>query len=611
MKLVSVLILLSCSLSAQGLDYVLANYTKFEFRVPMRDGKRLYTSVYAPKDHSKSYPFLMQRTPYSCGPYGIENYRTSLGQGEQYAREGYIFVCQDVRGRYESEGKFTEMTPHGGAVNESTDTYDTVAWLLKNVPDNNGKAGIVGTSYPGFYAAASIPGAHPALVAVSPQAPMIDLFRGDDAFHNGSFMLAANFGFYRFFNEHKEPQRPDRERPSGFEYGTPNHYEFFLNLGPLANADEKYFKFQNPYWSSNTKHTSYDEFWRARSLEPHISQTTPSLLIVGGWFDAEDLQGPLRLFRAATSTGPKAPVTVVMGPWTHGGWNRGEGSNLGPVKFDVKTGDFFRDKIQFPFFQSLLKGKGEWKPPAAWMFETGTNEWRMFETWPPKQGEKKTLYFQAGGKLGFAPPVEAEGFDTYVSDPAKPVPFTSFIASGVPQVYMVDDQRHASMRPDVLTFQTEQLDEEVTVGGPLLAKLFASTSGTDSDWVVKLIDVYPGDAPDPNPNPQNLRMGGYQQLVRGDPFRGRFWKSMEKPEALPAGQFVKIEYAMPDVLHTFKRGHRIMVQVQSSWFPLTDRNPQKFVANIPDAKPEDFIPATQRIGRSKAMPSGVEVIVLR
>ena len=338
-----------------------------------------------------------------------------------------------------------------------------------------------------------------------------------------------------------------------------------------------------------------------------MHDTTPAILAVGGWFDAEDLQGPLRLYRAAGANRPQAPVTLVMGPWVHGGWSRGDGSSLGPVKFDTKTSEYFREKIQFPFFEHWLKDKGEWKPPAAWLFNTGINEWRTFEAWPAREATAKTLYFHAGGKLSFEPPAESQAFDEYVSDPAKPVPFLSFIAPGVPQTYMVDDQRHAAARPDVLTYQSDALEEDLTIGGPLTARLFASTSGTDSDWVVKLVDVYPGDAPDSG----ERKMGGYQQLLRGEPFRGRFYRSMEKPEALPANQFVKIEYVLPDVLHTFRRGHRIMVQVQSSWFPLVDRNPQTFVESIPFARAADFVKATQRVARQKDMPSGLAVLTLR
>lgn len=609
MRLLPLLLLASALLPAQGLDWIRANYTKHEFRIPMRDGKRLFTAVYTPKDTSKAYPFLMTRTPYSVAPYGIDNYRPRLGPSEPYAKSGYIFVYQDVRGRFMSEGEFIEMTPNGNAINESTDTSDTIDWLLKSVPNNNGRAGISGVSYAGFYAAAALPNAHPALKAASPQAPIIDLFRGDDSFHNGAFYLAANFGFYHFFDLHKEPQRP--AAGPRFDYGTPDGYDFYLALGPLANADERYYRFKNPYWTDLTRHTNFDAFWKERDLSPHLKNLTPAILSVGGWYDAEDLQGPLTLYREASKNSPKAPVTLVMGPWSHGQWSRGDANRLGPIQFHVKAGPEFRDKIEFPFFEHHLKGAPDPKLPAAVLFNTGVNEWRRFDAWPSPKAQRKTLYFRAGGRLAFEAPVDnGEAFDQYPSDPSKPVPFTSFTAEGMAREYMVDDQREAGRRPDVLVYQTQPLDEDITIGGPLTARLFASTSGTDSDYIVKLIDVWPGDAPNPEPNPANVKMGGYQQLLRGEPFRGRFWKSLEKPEPLPANEFVKIEYVMPDVLHTFRRGHRIMVQVQSSWFPLIDRNPQKFVPNIPDARPEDFIPATQRIGRTRAMPSGLEVLVL-
>lgn len=596
----------SSLLYSQGLEWVRANYTKHEFAIPMRDGAKLFTVVYTPKDTSKTYPFLMTRTPYSVSPYGIDSYRTNLGPSERYAKEGYIFVYQDVRGRYMSEGKWVEMTPHkprksaSQDVDESTDTTDTVAWLLKNVPNNNGKAGLIGISYPGFYAAAGLIDAHPALVAVSPQAPIIDLFRGDDGFHNGAFYLAANFGFYTFFDEHKEPQRPRlRDR---FNFGTRDGYDFYLRLGPLVNANEKYFRFRNPYWNALVEHTTFDEFWQARNLEPHIREIRPATLTVGGWFDAEDLQGPLRVWRAASRNQPRGPQTLVMGPWVHGGWARGDGDKLGPVQFNVKTGPWYRDNVEFPFFEHHLKGKPDPKLPAAVLFETGRNEWRRFDAWPPANAAKRTLYFHAGGRLSFEPPSGGESFDEYVSDPAKPVPFTSAPSPGMAQVYMVDDQRFAFSRTDVLTYMTDPLPADVTIGGPLGARLHVSTSGTDSDWVVKLIDVYPDDSPG---------MGGYQQLLRGEPFRGRFWKGLETAVPLPANQWVEIRYDLPDVLHTFRKGHRIAVQVQSSWFPLVDRNPQTFVPSIPRAKPEDFRKAIQKVARGGARQSGLDVLVLQ
>jgi putative CocE/NonD family hydrolase len=601
-------LLLACgsNLAAQGAEWLRANYTKHEEMVPMRDGVRLFTAIYAPKDRGRSYPFLLVRTPYSVSPYGVDQYRNSLGPSERYAREGYIFVYQDVRGRFQSEGKWVEMTPHRAVkrgpadVDESSDTFDTLEWLLKNVPGNNGKAGLTGVSYPGFYAAAGMIDAHPALTAVSPQAPIVDLFRGDDAFHNGAFFLAANFGFYTFFNEHKEPQKP---KPGArFEYGTPDGYEFFLKLGPLSNANEKYFRFQNPYWTALTEHTAFDAFWQSRNLEPHVKNIRPALLTVGGWYDAEDLQGPLRLWRAATANGPALRPTLVMGPWVHGGWSRGDGSSLGKVRFDTKTAAWYRDEVEFPFFEHHLRGKPDPRLPAALLFNTGRNEWRRFERWPTPEAQSRTLYFQAGGALAFEKPAENGAFDEYVSDPAKPVPFTSFVTNGMAQVYMVDDQRHASARPDVLTYVTAPLEQDLTVGGPLKAQLHVSTSGTDSDWIVKLIDVYPDDAPE--------NLGGFQQLVRGEPFRGRFWKGFEQATPLPSGKFVEIGFELPDILHTFRRGHRIMVQIQSSWFPLVDRNPQTFVPNIPQARPEDFRKATQRVSRSAALPSSLTVLVL-
>jgi putative CocE/NonD family hydrolase len=601
-------------LCAQGNAWIRENYAKREFQVPMRDGVRLFTAVYTPKDTSRTYPFLITRSPYSASPYGEDRYPARLGPSAAMAHAGYIFVQQDVRGRYMSEGTFSEMRPQLEAhstskdIDESTDTYDTIDWLLKNIPGNNGRAGLTGTSYPGFYAAAGLLCGHPALKAVSPQAPMVDLFLGDDNAHNGAFYLAANFGFYRFFGEHKEPQLPRQE--SEFEFGTEDGYAFYLALGPLSNGDEMYYKYRNRYFTDLLKHTSYDSFWQARSLTAHIHDVQPAVLAVGGWYDAEDLQGPLKLFLNAFTRNPKAPVSIVMGPWVHGGWHGREGNHLGPVEFGQNTSTFFQESIETPFFEKWLRDGQDPKLPVAWMFETGRNQWLTFNAWPPPAAQKRTLYFLPSGGLGFDPPQQNDGFDQYVSDPSKPVPATSFIAQGMAQEYMVDDQRYAERRPDVVAYQTPPLDHDVTLAGPIGVRLDASTSGTDSDFVVKLIDVYPANAPAPSPNPAHLHMGGYEQLVRGEPFRGRFWKSFTRPEPLPSNQFVEIRYDMPDVLHTFKQGHRIMVQVQSSWFPVVDRNPQKFVESIPFAKPADFQSATQRIGHSAAEPSRLEVLVL-
>lgn len=389
-------------------------------------------------------------------------------------------------------------------------------------------------------------------------------------------------------------------RNGDFEWGTPDGYEFYLKLGALANADERHFRHENPYWTDMVRHTSFDDFWKGRNLESHLKDLKPAVLVVGGWYDAEDLQGPLRLYRAASSGGAGRGITLVMGPWAHGGWGHGKGDSLGRIQFGAPTAEFFRERIERPFFEHHLRDAADPRLPAAWMFETGTDVWKKFDAWPPAATRRKMLYFRKNGELSFEPPAESEGFDEYTSDPMKPVPFTSFIAQGMPVSYMVDDQRFASRRTDVLTYQTAPLESEVTIGGPVSPRLFVSTTGTDSDFVVKLIDVYPGDAPE---------LGGYERLLRGEPFRARFHKGFDRPEALTGGKIFELKFDMPDLLHTFRRGHRIMVQVQSTWFPLVDRNPQTYV-DIPNAKAADFRAATQRVERTKARASGVDVLIL-
>jgi putative CocE/NonD family hydrolase len=604
---------------------VKAHYTKYEYQIPMRDGVKLFTAVYVPKDSSKPYPFLMDRTPYSVGPYGVDNYRTSIGPSESFEKSGYIIVYQDVRGRWMSEGKFEEMRPHvanktsKNDVDDSTDTYDTIEWLLKNVPNNNGRVGIWGISYPGFFTSASIIDSHPALKAASPQAPMTDLFMGDDAYHGGAFMLAANFSFYSFFKPQDNPMLPPKDQPR-FDYGVSNGYDFFRAMGPLANANEKYFHGQSFLWNDQSQHATYDDYWKARNISLHMKNIHCAVLTVGGWFDAEDLAGPVRTFHAIDKNNAGIYNALVEGPWVHGGWSRYDGRRLGYVDFASNTGDYFREQIQFPFFETFLKGNGDTKLPKAYVFETGTNVWRQYDAWPPKNAQTKMLYLSEGGKLTFDPPAATgEAFDQYLSDPAKPVPFIGYPALAVPQEYMVADQRFASSRTDVLTYQTELLTQDITFAGPVSPKLFVSTSGTDSDLVVKLIDVYPDSYPEPeekNDGPRKdvgapvEKMAGFQQLVRGEPMRGKFRRSWEKPEPFVPGKMEEVSFEMPDINHTFRRGHRIMIQVQSSWFPLADLNPQTFV-NIPTAKASDFKPATERVYRSHGAPSGVEVMVLQ
>jgi uncharacterized protein len=591
-----------------GIAAVRESFTKFEYRIPARDGIRLFTSVYVPKDvfsDGASYPIMLQRTPYSVGPYGIDQYRSSLGPSEFFQRDKFIFVYQDVRGRYMSEGDYTFNRPHKPVKNgpadtdESTDTWDSIEWLIRHVPGNNGKVGIYGVSQPGFYAAAGMIDAHPALVAAAPQAPVTDYYMGDDVYHNGAFMLAHRFGFYMGFRPRDgEPEPPQPSLP--FRYGTPDSYEFFLEMGPLSNANEKYFKNRQPFWNLNIEHTTYDGFWQSRAIWKHLKNIKPAVMLVGGWFDTEDPQGLLRQFDFIQKNTPPPVTMLVMGPWNHGGFARGDGDRLGNINFGSKTALYYREKIEFPFFQHFLKGRGEGKFPKAWVFQTGMNQWRKLEAWPPAGSATTDLFLSAGGNLSWQATAQA-GFDEYLSDPSKPVPYVSRISSGILGSYMTEDQRFAAMRPDVLVYRTAVLDRDVTVFGPVRVDLKVSTTGTDADFDVKLIDVYPGDMPDYNTTPQTgqqtpsaAAMGGYQQLVRGEPFRGKFRKSFEKPVPFEPGKPDRITFTLPDIGHTFRQGHRIMVQIQSSWFPLTDRNPQRFI-EIPNAQPGDFVKATHRV----------------
>jgi uncharacterized protein len=615
---------------ADGPEFdVKEHYTKYEYRIAMRDGVHLFTSVYVPKDSSRAYPFLIDRTPYSVAPYGVDQYRSQLGPSPEFDKSGYIFVFQDVRGRYMSEGEFVEMRPHidnkksNKDVDDASDLYDTIDWLLKNVPNNNGNAGIWGISYPGFYTSASIIDSHPALKAASPQAPMTNLFMGDDAYHGGAFMLDANFGFYAFFRPQDNPQPPPKT-PVSFDFGTKDAYDFYLGIGSIGNLS-KLLDGRSWLFDDQMRHDTYDDYWKARNLAPHMKNIHCAVLTVGGWFDAEDLQGPFTTFHSIDTNNPNIFNALVVGPWVHGGWARLDGEHLGRAEFASNTGDFYRKNILFPFFEQYLKGKTDAKLPKAYVFETGTNVWRRYSAWPPKSAEAKTLYLQPNGGLSFeAPTAESSSFDEYVSDPAKPVPFVNYTELSVPQEYMVSDQRFAASRTDVLVYKSPVLQEDVTIVGPISPRLFVSTSGTDSDFDVKLIDVYPEDYPDSkldasrtedrnkprtDVGPPSFTMAGYEQLVRGEPLRGKFRHSFEKPEPFTPNKVEEISTSFQDVNHTFRRGHRIMVQIQSSWFPLTDRNPQTFV-NIPDAKPSDFVKATERVYHSKSQPSGIGVRVL-
>jgi putative CocE/NonD family hydrolase len=606
-SLLALLTVAAAVVCAQGREYVESHYTKHEYRIPMRDGKKLFTAVYAPKDEAQTYPILLVRTPYGVAPYGAAKYPDSLGPSAIFTTSGYIVVYQDVRGTHESEGDFVDVRPYiprkAGPrdIDESSDAYDTVDWLIKNVRNHNGNVGIWGISYPGFYAAMGAIDAHPAVKAVSPQAPVTDWFSGDDFHHNGALFLAPCFNFLAFFGRPREPE---------FRYGTADGYQFFLDLGPLSSVNTRYFKGKVTFWNDLLKHGSYDDFWKARTMLPYLKNIKPAIMTVGGWFDAEDLYGALHVYEAIERQNPGAYNILVMGPWVHGGWARRDGDTLGDVRFGAKTSLFYRDHIEFPFFEHFLKGKPDPQLPEAFVFETGRNEWQKRDAWPPRNAAARSIYLRENGELSFkAPPEAANSFDEYLSDPAKPVPFIESIHIGMPVEYMVADQRFASRRPDVLVYRTEALKKDLTVAGPITASLFVSTTGTDADWVVKLIDVYPNDFGEMEQNAAASRMGGYQQLVRGEPMRGKFRNSLEKPEPFEPEKTTKVEFVLPDVYHSFRSGHRIMIQIQSSWFPLVDRNPQKFV-DIYSAVESDFQRATQRVYRSRDSACAITLKVL-
>jgi hypothetical protein len=597
-------------------DYIRANYTKYEYHIPMRDGKRLFTAVYVPKDDSRTYPMMLIRTPYSVGPYGADKYPDALRPSAYFVQSGYIFVYQDVRGRWMSEGEFVNVRPHiankkDQEIDESSDTYDTVDWLVKNVKGHNGRVGITGISYPGFYAVCGMIDAHPAVKAVSPQAPVTDWFVGDDFHHNGCLFLPHCFNFMYGFGKNR-PAPTKKGSRVGFEHDTPDGYKFFLEMGPIKNADAKYYKGEIAFWKEVMAHGNYDEFWKARNIRAHVKNIKPAVMTVGGWFDAENLFGALEIYKAAEANSPPKHNHLVMGPWDHGGWSRPGGDKLGDVSFNAKTADFYREKIEFLFFEAHLKGNGAEERPKAWVFETGTNVWRKHDAWPPKEAERQSLLFLADGALhrrGHDLPA-GDAFDEFVSDPAKPVPFINKTDVGMVREYMTADQRFAAQRPDVLVYQTLPLISDLTLAGPIEVDLYVSTTGTDADWVVKVIDVYPDDLTDPDPNPTGVRMGGYQQLIRGEPFRGKFRNGFDKPEPFKPGEVARVKFTMPDVYHTLRPGHRLMVQVQSTWFPLVDRNPQTF-CDIYKADAGDFKKQTHRVYRDAAHPSRVTVGVVR
>ena len=606
-----ILIFFTPSLVGIPLDFIRGHYVKHEYQIPMRDGVRLFTQVYIPKDKTRIYPFILKRTPYGVKPYGLDQYVSKPGvQSSRYFEEGYIVVYQDVRGRYMSEGEFLHIRPiiedKRGLrdIDETTDTYDTVDWLIKNIPNNNGKVGISGISYPGFYASMGTIAAHPAVKATSPQAPVAKWMAGDDWYHNGAFLLAHAFAWLAR-NGFPRPE-PTEDEGRNFEYGTPDGYEFFQDAGPLPAVNERYLKGQVHFWNQLMAHGTWDEYWEARNVLPRLKDIRPAVMVVGGWFDTENLFGALRTYEAIEKQNPEAHNMLVMGPWSHGQWNQNDGHWLGDIDFGSRTSEFYTEFVELPFFNFHLKGQGTPDLAEAVVFETGANEWRYLDSWPPAHRKMTQLYLRAGDRLSFEPPEETEaGFDEYVSDPAKPVPYTGKTNHWYDASFMLEDQRFAGRRPDVLSYATAVLEEDVRVAGPLTVSFYVSTSGTDSDWVVKVIDVFPPDTANPVSNPREVELGGYQMLVRGDVLRGKFRNSLAVPEPFAPGEATKIQFDLQDVFHTFKKDHQIMVQVQSTWFPMIDLNPQKLV-DIYNAGPEDFQKAVQRVFHSVEFSSSLE-----
>jgi len=592
--------------------YVKNNYIKYEYQIPMRDGKKLFTSVYIPKDTTKKYPIMMDRTPYSVAPYGPGAYKGTLGPSSLFLHDGYIFVYQDVRGRWMSEGIFEEMMPEKEVhktnidVDEGTDTYDTIDWLIKNLPGNNGKVGVWGISYPGFYTTTSLLSRHPALVAASPQAPMSDLYR-DDAFHNGAFQLVANFDFYPSFTN-RQDDKPTQRMGGRLDFGTNDGYEFFLKMGSVKNTNDRYYKDTIRLWTEMLDHPNYDQHWKDRNVLPHLHDIKTAVLVTGGWYDAEDLYGAINTYKTLVKDNPNTPIYFTMGPWVHGGWARGPGDHLGDVDFGAQTGPFYREKIEFAFFSHYLKGT-DLDLAKISAFETGVNKWKTYDVWPPKDAEEKNLYFLPGGKLSFDKPNTLNSFDEFISDPNKPVPFFDGIAIGQKREYMTGDQRFASRRSDVLTYETDVLDKDITIAGNIWANLKVSTTGTDADWVVKVIDVYPDSAKNNKFTGKDVFMSNYEQMVRSEEMRGKYRGSFSNPEPFVPGKVTPVNFELQDILHTFKKGHRIMVQVQSTSFPLIDRNPQVF-EDIMKAKDTDFKKAKEKVYTSSTNPSFLKVRVM-
>lgn len=614
--------ILCLSLFSQNADsvWVVQNYNKQEVMIEMRDGKKLFTAIYSPKNNSEKHPILVMRTPYSCSPYGKEVFypRLYLSHWLQYLKEGYIIVLQDVRGRYMSEGEFVDVRPFIENkktkldFDEASDTYDAVNWLVKNVSNNNGNVGVFGISYPGFYSTMAALSNHPAIKAVSPQAPVTDWFMGDDFHHNGAFALMDGFSFYSSFG--KPRPKPTTEHERGFDFKSKDNYDFFLKNGALKNFSN--YMSGIKFWEDIGNHPNYDEWWKARDARRACKNIKPAMLIVGGTFDAEDCFGAWNLYKAIEKQSPSTNNKLVMGPWSHGGWSRSGGANLGNVRFGSNTSNYYSTNIELLFFNYYLKSKGSLTVLAeANIFFTGENNWKHLNAWPPKEIEQKEVYLIANNKLSFDKPQTQNLFYKYISNPEKPVPYADGVHLRRTLEYMIDDQRFAARRPDVLVFETEILEKDITLAGTIIADLKVSLSTTDADFVVKVIDVFPNDfnyeaAYCCKGNYKDVEMGGYQMLVRGEIMRGKYRNSFEKPKPFTPNKIETVNYELPDVAHTFKKGHKLMVQIQSSWFPLFDRNPQQFL-DIYKCGDTDFIESEIKVFCEKDNSSKLILPILK
>jgi len=588
--------------SAQDLP---AGYSVTDVMIPVRDGVRLNTKIIAPDDRDEPLPILLLRTPY--GIAGAEgSFVTALSA---LADEGYIFVFQDIRGKFGSEGNFVMLRParavsDSNGVDEASDTNDTIDWLLDNVSGNNGRVGMLGTSYGGWLTVMASLDPHPALKAVVPMASPADMWLGDDFHHNGAFRLSYAFEYAYMVDSAKDSV--------DFPFDRYDTYDWYLALGPLSNVNAKYLHGRVPTWNDYVAHPDYDDFWKRQTMIPQIEAVKVPTLNVAGWWDQEDFYGPIRIYEALEEHDTDNNNFLVSGPWNHGGWNQPTGDQLGPIPFDSAVSKYFREEVQAPWLAYYLKDKGSFDIPEALTFEAGTNKWRNWEAWPPVQAtETRALYFHEGGRLSFEKPKARDAHDSFVSDPAHPVPYrhrpiqaTYFPGGSKWREWLVEDQRFVDDRPDVLSFESEVLTEDLTIAGEIVANLYAATTGSDADWVVKLIDVYP------ERNPENWNLAGYQLMVSNEVFRGRYRESFEKPVPIEPDAVLDFSFSLHTQNHTFRKGHRVMVQVQSSWFPIIDRNPQTFVPNIFEAKESDFRAATHSIYRSAAYPSHVSIPVV-